>query len=1084
MDNTIDNLQIEIESSATGGQRGLTKLKNSLEKLAEMSEGIAKISGDGISKLKSMADGVDALGNAGNNPGLSKAISELRKLSKLDFSGISAGSDKIKDIADAVNSKLGSKGIAEPTPTPTAMNETVEILPTSELRNQRKNFSEFFASVKEKAVSTGNVLRNIFATSFAFVGRTVKGVATVLSSFFRNAGKGTAMVGRLMTGNFLDSIKSATSKVKQFTTSLGRIAMYRMVRMLLNQISKAIKEGTNNVYQYSKAFGGTFASSMDRVSSSFLYFKNSIGAAVTPLMNALAPAIEYVIDRAVALINVLNQLFAKLTGASTWTKAIKTQTEYAEAVGGAADAAKSLTAGFDELNVLSDSSSGGGASVPDYGSMFEEMKLDSGFATWVDEIKKAISDGDWVSVGTILGNKVNEVVDSIDFGNIGTKAGYGIQSAFEVIYNFLDTINFDNIGKGVATLLNNAFEQIDFTLVGKTFAKKWTILVDLIYGFVTTFDWNKFGLAIADFFNGIFEEVDLTKVALTAQTLALGLFTSLQQAIQNIKWFEIGAEISNALNEIDWISLFGNFAKTVSDALVGALDFAIGLVETLDWAKLGSDIWNSLVSLVTNIDWSGLVSKAFRLLGGVIAGATSLVVQLVMTIWDSLKSGWNSTVSYFNTFIEDAGGNVIKGLWNGIINALKSVGSWIKQNIFDPFITGFKNAFGIKSPSTEMETMGGFIISGLWEGIKGAWGNITAFFREKLDDIKRVCSKAWSNIKSVTSEKWNDIKSTLSTTWGNIKSTASTTWSNMRSTMSTTWENVKSNSSTIWNNIKSSLSSTWGNVKSTASTTWSNMKTTIGTAWDNIKSGTSEKWNAIRSNLSTTWSNIKSNASTDSNSMKTNIATIWDDVKSNTSTTWNTVKSSLSTTWNSIKSTADSVFGSMKTSVTNIWDNLWSSLKGTINAIIGGVEKMANGVINGINGMIRALNRISFSIPDWVQGLGGKSFGFNLSTISTISIPRLADGGFPAVGQLFIAREAGAEMVGNIGGRTAVANNDQIVEGIREGVLSAMNEAMGRDYNNFDIKVYLDGKQITAAVEKRQRERGAMIYPGGVLNGV
>lgn len=75
-------------------------------------------------------------------------------------------------------------------------------------------------------------------------------------------------------------------------------------------------------------------------------------------------------------------------------------------------------------------------------------------------------------------------------------------------------------------------------------------------------------------------------------------------------------------------------------------------------------------------------------------------------------------------------------------------------------------------------------------------------------------------------------------------------------------------------------------------------------------------------------------------------------------------------------------------------------------------------------------------------------------------------------------------MVGNIGGCTAVANNDQIVEGIREGVLSAMNEAIGRDYNNFDIKVYLDGKQITAAVEKRQRERGAMIYPGGVLNGV
>ena len=193
---------------------------------------------------------------------------------------------------------------------------------------------------------------------------------------------------------------------------------------------------------------------------------------VAPLLNALAPAIEYVIDKVVSLINVLNQLFAKLTGASTWTKAIKTRTEYAESAGGAADAAKSLTAGFDELNVLSDSGGGGGASTPDYSSMFEEVQLDSDFASWTDQIKEAINNGDWAGVGQILGDKVNSIVDSIDFGGIGTKLGSGIQSAFELLYSFLDTINFDNIGAGIATLLNNAFEQIDFSLVGKTFAKK------------------------------------------------------------------------------------------------------------------------------------------------------------------------------------------------------------------------------------------------------------------------------------------------------------------------------------------------------------------------------------------------------------------------------------------------------------------------------------------------------------------------------------------------------------------------------------------------------------------------------------
>ena len=1088
MDSTIDNLQIEIESSATGGQRGLTKLKNSLEKLAEMSEGIAKISGDGISKLKAMADGVDALGNAGNNPGLSKAISELRKLSKLDFSGISAGSDKIKEIADAVDSKLSkdiSKDIGGTNIFPTAKDESVEITSSID-KGERQSLMQFLKNIKTSASSAyksikllPSTFRELYKESAKF--KRIAFPFVMLAKEFSLAGrsvlslaKGMSKLGLAVAKNTISPFKKAINKVGEFTRSLGRIAMYRMVRMLLSQISKAIKEGTNNVYQYSKAFGGTFASSMDRVASSFLYFKNSIGAAVAPLMNALAPAIEYVIDRAVALINVLNQLFAKLTGASTWTKAVKTQTEYAEAVGGAADAAKSLTAGFDELNVLSDSSGGGGASVPDYGSMFEEMKLDSGFASWVDEIKKAISDGDWVSVGTILGNKVNEAVDSIDFGNIGTKVGYGIQSAFKVIYNFLDTINFDNIGKGVATLLNNAFEQIDFTLVGKTFAKKWTSLVDLIYGFVTTFDWSKFGLAIADFFNGIFEEVDLTKAVQTAQGLILGIFESMSQAIRKVKWYKIGTQIMDAIESIDWKSLLGNLGKLLSDTVVGLLDLLLGVVGETDWGKVIQDICVGIGNMLANIDWGEILAKII-----------ALVVELVVQHPGIIVGALGGIADILGGLFEGFGFDSVAGFFYGIGDAMRSAGTWLKENLVDPVVYWVKYLLGIHSPSTVFSDIGVNLIAGLWEGIKGAWGNITAFFREKLDGIKRVCSEKWGEIKTTAGIKWEGIKTTLSTTWENVKTTAGRTWGGMERTMSTTWKNIKTKSSDTWGGVKTFLSGVWGGLRTTVDRTWGNMKKTVIDTWENLKTDSSRKWEDTNVKLTATWEDIKRKGAVSFTDIKTGIGVNWEDTKKTTNISWDSVQSYLGITWGDIKSTATKVFGDMKTSIVNIWDSLWSNLKDTINAIIGGVEKMANGVINGINGMIRALNRISFSIPDWVPGrLGGKSFGFNLSTISTISIPRLADGGFPAVGQLFIAREAGAEMVGNIGGRTAVANNDQIVEGIREGVLSAMNEAMGRDYNNFDIKVYLDGKQITAAVEKRQRERGAMIYPGGVLNGV
>jgi len=97
------------------------------------------------------------------------------------------------------------------------------------------------------------------------------------------------------------------------------------------------------------------------------------------------------------------------------------------------------------------------------------------------------------------------------------------------------------------------------------------------------------------------------------------------------------------------------------------------------------------------------------------------------------------------------------------------------------------------------------------------------------------------------------------------------------------------------------------------------------------------------------------------------------------------------------------------------------------------------------------------------------------------------DGGFVDQGQLFIAREAGPELVGTIGGRTAVANNDQIVESVSRGVYQAVVAAMSSQQQGrgvTEVRVYLDGKDITRAVEIEQRDRGLDLMPGGVLVGV
>lgn len=170
-----------------------------------------------------------------------------------------------------------------------------------------------------------------------------------------------------------------------------------------------------------------------------------------------------------------------------------------------------------------------------------------------------------------------------------------------------------------------------------------------------------------------------------------------------------------------------------------------------------------------------------------------------------------------------------------------------------------------------------------------------------------------------------------------------------------------------------------------------------------------------------------------------------------------------------------------------IWDGLSTIMKMPLNSCLGFIEGFINKIIDGWNSLKKKINSLSIDIPEW---LGGGTLGFNLEMSSKISIPRFADGGFPEHGQMFIAREAGAEMVGSIGNRTAVANNDQIVAGIASGVAEANGEqnSLLREQNSLlrallekESGVYLDGRSLTNSVEKYQRERGRVLITGGVV---
>lgn len=85
-------------------------------------------------------------------------------------------------------------------------------------------------------------------------------------------------------------------------------------------------------------------------------------------------------------------------------------------------------------------------------------------------------------------------------------------------------------------------------------------------------------------------------------------------------------------------------------------------------------------------------------------------------------------------------------------------------------------------------------------------------------------------------------------------------------------------------------------------------------------------------------------------------------------------------------------FQDMADTVEGIWNGLWEVVKGVINTMIGGINGMISGVESGVNAVIGALNTLHWEIPDWVPGLGGMGFGFDISKVSFGRVPELATG--------------------------------------------------------------------------------------------
>ena len=402
----------------------------------------------------------------------------------------------------------------------------------------------------------------------------------------------------------------------------------------------------------------------------------------------------------------------------------------------------------------------------------------------------------------------------------------------------------------------------------------------------------------------------------------------------------------------------------------------------------------------------GALGEFGALIGGLSAPvgiAIAAVVLLVAAIVDL----WKNSETFRNT---------VKGVWDEVCEAFKN--AW--NSIWTYGISPLLNAFGITANSIGelyskyirpvVEAIATFFVEAFGTTITVALNGFAGYFQTVTGIIKGLLTGDWSQAIDGVKNMFGALPTAVQKAFTNLINLAK--------------EKLVE--------AKEKLTTAAGNVKSSVQTKFSEMKTYVVNKFGSLTTDAKAKLTTAKTTLSSAAS---------------------------------AVKSSILTPFKAMRDTGGSYFEKLRDKGKNALNTLKTTIKSPINGIIGGVEKMANGIIKAINGMVKAFNKLSWDIPSWVPGgMGGKKFGFNLSTVSLVSIPRFEKGGFIEDGLFTMNRGEIAGKFNN--GQSVVANNMQIISGIRAGVMEGIKSAISGDLHSI-------AKALTEANRVNYRVVGA-----------
>lgn len=700
------------------------------------------------------------------------------------------------------------------------------------------------------------------------------------------------------------------------------------------------------------------------------------------------------------------------------------------------------TRAFDELKVISKQSKDKGSGSGNKGS--------------------GSSSGAGGSGGGDIGKLVKTDTIYKDFvSNIKDLEGLG-KAISGALINAMRGIKWDEVyakasgfGSGLAKFLNGLFEgQKGTTLFGETGKLIANSLNTVLHGldsFGTTFNWKQFGNSIADGINKFFQNFDFALLAQTLNAWAQGAFDAVTTALSKISWKDVWKGVKEFLSNLD--------VKTVA-IIIGAL--TIKKILGLHLAKTALGIIGTSIS---------------KAIAGSIAAKLGVEIGANATIGEALSTGLSKKISGLGTIAgkigklaltvgaivitAEAGLSLGKAIGNKIADAtqpeeMKKYRVDFKfSDLFTYSLDDWKQGF-----SDWWNDTWGPGLAAWWEDRKA--GNtklkipFTDFELPSDSEMKKAVSDWWGKQKKKIEKRTEnvikftaDVKDTSSKWWSNVKKW----WGEKVGKVKEFATDVKDSAKEWWSNTKKYWGQKVGQVKkfttavqNDASKWWSNTKKYWAEKVGKVKEFTT----GVKNKAGEWWSNVKKWWESTTAGKEVKRFTV--NVKKAGGTWWKDV----SNEWKEKVINAGRTLKIGISFATNALKNLWSSVSTffsgkTVNVKTkGSTTKKADGGV--------------FSGGSWKP------------------IKKYAVGGLPNMGQMFVAREAGPELVGNLGGHTAVMNNDQIVSSVSDGVYRAVKAAMGNGQPvNVTFKVEADSKGIFKVTQEEARQffnrTGTAPYP-------